>query len=277
MESFPSRKIALFQRVKEEFYGRPQRAVPIFCLGLALLSGTLSRSAKIGGLVGAATLGTWKHFAPRMVIEDQSLGPVCCHCPPISELGQNQVWLTFDDGPGPETIEVLRLLNYYEFSATFFFIGQNLQDFTRMDTLRALLLEGGHRVANHSWSHRNMSRISEPDLAREILQTQVQLKDDFGSLLLPYFRPPFGYRSRALLNYVEGLGMKTIGWSLNSLDFLEGDCQRMVQRVGQQLGAGRILLFHDGPRERGKTVEALGSILDKLREQNYTGYQPTCH
>lgn len=240
------------------------------------MAGAASGSLRLGTITGIVAFGAWSYFRPRMVIDDQSLGTVVCHCPPEGLLGGDQVWLTFDDGPGPETLRILELLNEFGFPATFFFVGETLAHFSDLETLNDLLEAGGHRVANHSWSHRNMCALAASEFDREIQRTQRLIEAVFGAKALPMFRPPFGYRSRCLLEHLDLCRLKTIGWSLNSLDFLNGDSHRIAERVERRVEPGQILLFHDGPVDRCKTVEALSLILDKLRREKIAGYQPPC-
>lgn len=245
--------------------------MPALCAGLGLGAGLLTRSW-IGGLTaGLVSWLAWDRAARRLVISDQRLGPVRLHCPSRDPEGRPQVWLTFDDGPGPETMEILELLNKAGARATFFFIGEQVESYPALPALREALQSGSHTVANHTWSHPNLLRLTQPQVGEEISRTTSLLERSFPGLVRPLFRPPFGYRGRGVMSQLEDLEM--VGWSLNSLDFLQGDPDRIPERVQRLLKPGQILLFHDGRRERSRTVEGLRGVLALLEQLGYGSYQ----
>lgn len=255
----------------EALYGEPERTMPALCVGLGLATGLLTHSWRTGVAASLAALLAWDQAARRLVITDQRLGPVRLHCPNRNNAGRPQVWLTFDDGPGPETIQLLELLNEAEMPATFFFIGEQVESFPERALLAELLQVGGHSVANHSWSHPNLLRLAEPQVREELNRTQRLLESHFPGLVRPWFRPPFGYRGRGVMRQLGGLEL--IGWSLNSLDFLKGDPARIPERVESLLKPGQILLFHDGRQGRQRTVEALEGVLSVLHRRGFAGYR----
>lgn len=263
------------RRLAEEFYGQPERAVPSLCLALGLLSGTLFHSPAVGVLTWAAASLLWNHWSQRLVIDDLRLGPLALSCPHQDETGRPQVWLTFDDGPGPQTQEIVRILNEAGCKATFFFIGEQVRGYPNLEHLRLALAAGGHSVANHTMSHPNLLRRTSALIEEEMSQTQKLLEREFGDLCAPLFRPPFGYRNRVVLERAHSLGLSIIGWSCNSLDFLQGEAERVVSRVEESLQEGTIILFHDGRERRERTVAALSPLLSRLRDKGFGTYSPT--
>lgn len=261
-------------RLAEFFYGEPQRAVPSLCLGAAGLTLMATRSPKWALGVAACGLTAWHYWSARLLIEDQRLGPVRLSCPPQTQSNKSLVWLTFDDGPGPETIPLVQLLNRAKCSATFFFIGEQVKNYEALAELKLLLREGGHRVANHSYYHPSFLRLSAHQAHREIQDTQELLENRFQNLVVPLFRPPYGYRNKTTFAQAELCGLKTLGWSVNSLDFLSGPPERILLRLQQRVKPGSILLFHDGREGRERTVEALSSVLSWLKEHDFECYQP---
>jgi peptidoglycan/xylan/chitin deacetylase (PgdA/CDA1 family) len=205
-----------------------------------------------------------------MVIDDPRLGSLTLSCPRRSSSGQKQLWLTFDDGPGPDTDAVLDILERFEAPATFFLIGEKVGAYSDLERLKARLKAGGHKVGNHSWSHPNFLLMGSEPTKTEIEQTQHELSQHFSDELLPIFRPPYGYRTESLFSHLQAAQLSVVGWSVNSLDFLSGSVSKVVKRVLEQTQPGSILLFHDGPQRRTRTLKALPSILSDLKAQGYT-------
>lgn len=261
------------QRVREFFYGEPEKAVPWLAYGFGAGLGWLTRSPALG--LASALLGrrVWDHFSARMVIQDQRLGQVTLRVPQRGP--HRQVWLTFDDGPGPETVPILELLAQYGAQATFFFIGENVSKYGDLTTLAEQIKAGGHRVGNHSWSHPNFLGLTPEACWGELETTHRILQERFSSSWLPVFRPPFGYRTEDLFTHLGKLGLHVVGWNLNSLDFLSGSAQRLTQRVIEKVEPNSILLFHDGPVRRERTLQALPAILEQLHSQGYSFTVPT--
>ena len=261
--------------LSEFFYGDPQRAVPSLCLGAAALTLLATRSPKWGLSVAVGGLTAWHYWSARLLIEDQRLGAVRLHCPVQDSSNKSLVWLTFDDGPGPQTIPLVKLLNRAGYRATFFFIGEQVQKYEALAELKLLLRDGGHRVANHSYHHPNFLRLSPQQTRRELQDTQEILANRFEGLVLPLFRPPYGYRTRTTFAQAEHCGLETLGWSANSLDFLPGPPELILTRLQKHIKAGSILLFHDGREGRERTLEALPPVLAWLREKGFESYQPS--
>lgn len=256
--------------IRDQFYSEPSRAVAYLNLAFGLTVGLLGRSYGLG--VAAALLGAhiWDRFSPGMVISDLRLGPVTLQVPKQSGSTEKRVWLTFDDGPGPETNAVLDILEQYGVPATFFLIGEQVAQWEDLAALSERFERGGHRVGNHSWSHPSFLKLGPEQSWPELERTDRLLREAFPQVWLPIFRPPFGYRTSTLFDQLDDLSLQTVGWSLNSLDFLSGTGEELSERVLREVKANSVVLFHDGPKERGRTVAALPRILNELESRGYT-------
>jgi peptidoglycan/xylan/chitin deacetylase (PgdA/CDA1 family) len=257
--------------IVEALYGAPERVVPALCLlfglGIAISTGSL-----VWGLIGwGTTRAAWRFLAARLVITDLALGPLLLQCPTHEE-GKPLCWLTFDDGPGPETLSVVRLLNERGFQATFFFIGEQIEQYPDIPRLARALKEGGHSVANHSWSHPNFLVLTREEAYKQVESTQHLLQEQFADCSIPYFRPPYGYRNYESLQVAEELSLTCVGWTVNSLDFLSGPPERVVHRTLKEIRPGSIILFHDGRKDRQRTLSALETILTELETRGYGAY-----
>ena len=264
-DSIGSPGLRFFQ---EQLYGQPERAVPGLILTLAALIGLGARSwpAFLASLLLFG--GIWRYWSARLVIEDLSLGHIRLR------VAEPEIWLTFDDGPGPETLLIVEELNRHGVAATFFFIGEQVERFPNLEELRCALRSGNHTVANHSFTHPSFLALDERQTEWEIRRTQELLEREFPSLTVPMFRPPFGYRKAETLEICEKLNLEVVGWSLNSLDFLDGSASALWERLERCLEGGVIILFHDGRSGRRRTLDALRLWLPGLQVKGFALHLP---
>lgn len=175
---------------------------------------------------------------------------------------QPLVALTFDDGPGEYTADILAILDRYGVKATFFVIGQNLKDGER--TVRQAA-ESGHVIANHTWTHGAMPDMSPEQLTEELKGTSDEIARLAGRR--PNLqRPPYGDFDTRTNRANRKQGMLTVAWNVDSLDWRSNEADAIVQAVldAPALGNGAIILLHDGGGDRSSTVAALPRILDGL-------------
>lgn len=175
---------------------------------------------------------------------------------------ENLCALTFDDGPGPFTGELLDMLDAYGIRATFFMLGRNASRFP--DIVQRALAEG-HEVENHSFSHPNMKTLGAARRIEEMSKTNEILRS-LGAEPT-FLRPPYGSKDSALITQAAGLGLRIITWSRDSLDWkrLPDDYSQLPDSSGRIAPKGHlrgIFLFHDIHK---RTVEDLPRIVAQLR------------
>jgi peptidoglycan-N-acetylglucosamine deacetylase len=183
------------------------------------------------------------------------------------------VALTFDDGPGAATPQVLDLLQRAGVPATFFVLGQNAAANPEM---LQRIIAGGHALGDHSWSHdipRASAGWNRGKLTREIEHTRRAIIDATG--LQPcLFRPPGGIVKGAE-SVVKKAGLSMILWSVDTRDWAgssHGAKFASVIRKRAALGLTEehpVILLHDGGGNRSATVAALPAIIDDYRAQGY--------
>jgi len=106
-----------------------------------------------------------------------------------AHVDQPYIAMTFDDGPSAEnTPRLLEMLKQRNIKATFFLIGQNVA--SNPDLVRRILAEG-HEIGNHSWTHPQLSKLSDQRVSSEITKTQDAIKDASG-FTPTLLRPPYG-------------------------------------------------------------------------------------
>lgn len=151
---------------------------------------------------------------------------------------KNQIALTFDDGPSPETLEVLKVLKDNNITATFFLIGKNIEKYPNITDE---IIKSGNQVGIHSYSHKLSLIFFE---SGELNKTQqILLQHNYSADL---FRPPYGRNSFILYFRARSLGIKTIQYDVETRDYRKGYTPQMVyNRVLSKTENGSILDFHD--------------------------------
>ena len=175
----------------------------------------------------------------------------------------NVVALTFDDGPGKDTWDVLALLKRYKMHATFFVIGQNIAD--NPGVIEAAVADG-NVVADHSMTHASLPSLNAAGLQTEVVDTKHLITAAAGRAPT-LLRPPFGDFTGKTNEFVRAQGMLPVLWTIDSNDWALHDSATIANNVltASTLKPGAIILLHDGSRDRQVTVNALPMILDGLK------------
>lgn len=174
------------------------------------------------------------------------------------------VALTFDDGPTKNTETILALLNKYDAGATFFLIGNELEE---------NLAEGkkiaaaGHQIGNHTYSHRRMVFKSPAYISQEIERTN-QLIRKTGYTGEIDFRPPNCKKFIGLPYYLKAHNIQTITWDLEP-DTYYTSVYDKVNYVDKNIKPGSIILMHPMYDDTGQELEAIAGILDSLSQKGY--------
>jgi peptidoglycan/xylan/chitin deacetylase (PgdA/CDA1 family) len=192
-------------------------------------------------------------------------GPICRG----SDL-ENQVALTFDDGPHPSfTPQILSLLNKYEAQATFFVLGEHAAQYPGI--IRELV-NSGQEVENHSFTHLRFPSQNDEAWLQEIERTEVEL-DLLGCPDHRLFRAPFSDYNPGLLQLLANIHQRLVLWSVDAADWREPDSLAITVNVLSQVRPGAIVIMHDsdetGTADRTPTVEALDLILPALSARGY--------
>ncbi|WP_163579761.1 polysaccharide deacetylase family protein [Gracilibacillus saliphilus] len=180
------------------------------------------------------------------------------------ETNEKVVALTFDDGPTENVHEILALLDTYNAKATFFLIGEYIEDFPEE---AEAIVQAGHQVANHTYSHNRMIFKSPSFIKNEIEKTD-QLIRDIGYEGQIDFRPPNGKKIIALPWYLHNNNIETIMWNLEPDSFYEEAADK-VNYVVENIEPGSIILMHPMYDDTGKELQAIEGILETLSERDY--------
>ena len=167
--------------------------------------------------------------------------------------------LTFDDGPGPYTDELLDGLEKLNAKASFFLVGEKIKSYP--DTV-AKIARNGHLVGNHTYSHIKLTALSPDEIKKEIDKTNEEIKAITGEAP-QFFRPPFGRYNSDTLNYVD---MISVRWSKDTIDWKYEDEERLYRYLIKNAGDGEIFLMHDVEKT---TVKGVLRAIETLQKQGY--------
>ncbi|MFJ5547906.1 polysaccharide deacetylase family protein [Streptomyces sp. NPDC093225] len=174
--------------------------------------------------------------------------------------------LTFDDGPDPRyTPGILDTLRRYDARAVFFVCGEMAVD--NPDLLRRMVDEG-HVIGNHTWTHPLIPKLSRSKLAWEIGHTSDVVDKTVGHPPV-WFRAPYGAWNRAAFEIGAELGMEPLAWTVDTLDWTEPGTSVIVGRVLKGAAPGVVVLSHDAGGNRSQSVTALRTYLPRLLERGF--------
>ena len=178
-------------------------------------------------------------------------------------IAENLIALTFDDGPHPDiTPKVLELLKKFNAQATFFCIGKNVEAHT---DLFLNILEEGHLVGNHTYSHSNtFGFFSTKKVISELTLTN-ELVENLSGKKMALYRPAFGVTNPNIKKAVQKTGLLPIAWSIRSLDTTHLPKEKVLRRITKKITKGDIVLLHD---TNHKTLAVLEQLLLFLQDKN---------
>jgi peptidoglycan/xylan/chitin deacetylase (PgdA/CDA1 family) len=197
----------------------------------------------LGALAANHAVLTVAGLLPRSSL----LGPNLTRLPQAAA-ARNEIALTIDDGPDPDvTPRVLDLLDAAGVKASFFCIGWRARE---NPALCRAIVERGHRVENHSDAHSwAFSAFGPGRMQADIAASQATLSDITGQAPR-FFRPTAGLRNPFLDPVLAALDLRLAAWTRRGYDTREGRPEIVLGRLTRGLGAGDILLLHDGHAAR---------------------------
>jgi peptidoglycan-N-acetylglucosamine deacetylase len=183
-----------------------------------------------------------------------------------STAGQRVIALTFDDGPGPYTPQVLSVLQQFHVPATFFEIGEEVAAYPQYTKL---VSQAGYPVEDHTWSHPDLTTIPVSQFSTQIDQTQNEIRSITGNTPT-CVRPPYDSWNATVLDQIAGRGLTTMSYSVDPRDWALPGVSAIVANVVGAAFPGAVVDMHDGGGNRSETVAALPQIITELRARGYT-------
>lgn len=172
--------------------------------------------------------------------------------------------ITFDDGPhGTLTPKLLDMLAARKMKATFFVVGQCAAEYPEI--VRRAAREG-HEIANHSWSHPDLGKMSDDGVRSQLQRTDDVIKAAIG-VRPAVMRPPYGSITPRQKHWVhEDFGYKTIIWDVDPFDWKRPGPGVVRDRIVNQTRPGSIILVHD---IHPASIEAMPGTLDQLQARGF--------
>ena len=173
---------------------------------------------------------------------------------------KNVVYLTFDDGPTPEsTPYILGLLKKHDIKASFFCLGEQA---LKSPELIQQIVGDGHSIGNHTMHHENGWKTKSETYLESIVQSAALIDSKL-------FRPPYGKVRLSQSKKIRELGYKIILWTWMSYDFDKSISAREIISKSRKIKGGDILVFHDNVKANEITKEVLPSLINSIIKQGY--------
>jgi peptidoglycan/xylan/chitin deacetylase (PgdA/CDA1 family) len=183
--------------------------------------------------------------------------------------------LTFDDGPGPFTPQILGFLKEHNARATFFIEGDQVAAYPQY--VRQVR-EAGHEIGNHTFSHLDFHKVKDHPadvFAREFASTDDAIAQALGdpAFKTRVLRMPHGaygkFNRDWLIPAIRERGVALVHWTFGTDWFLKKTPEQMASEYVKNAHPGAVFLMHDGGRHREKTLAALKIILPALEQKGY--------
>lgn len=179
---------------------------------------------------------------------------------------KREIALTFDDGPGPYTPQILAVLKLMHVHATFFEVGREVK---RFSAETKALVASGNAIGDHTEDHSNLSQLKPAQQRKQVLDASNAIVAA-GAPAPLLFRPPYGGFNHKTLAMLKRQGQLMVMWSVDTSDYARLGVPRIVSAALNGARPGGIILMHDGGGDRAETVQALPQIIEGLRQRGYS-------
>ncbi len=278
----PGRSMPSARKLAPVVYRRRRRAGALIALaGLALLLGIVIgagsgtgapspialRGGYFGRIQALAGGGPSSFSVFERASENAAINRTLASMPYVRVAGSQhrEIALTFDDGPGPYTPQILSVLEREHVPATFFEVGV-LEQYFHAST--AAIVARGYPIGDHTEHHAPMSKLS-PERQQQQLLEQTAAIGDSGAPFPRLFRPPYGLWNSATLALLKKYRMLMVLWTVDTSDYQMPGVNTIVDRALSSAKPGAIILMHDAGGDRSETVAALPTIIKALRKRGY--------
>jgi peptidoglycan/xylan/chitin deacetylase (PgdA/CDA1 family) len=205
--------------------------------------------------------------ARETAAENAAINRTLAYTPYVRIAGSQhrEIALTFDDGPGPYTPQILAALERHDVPATFFEVGV-LERYFYAST--AAIVADGDAIGDHTEGHAAMSRLSLAGQSRQLL-AEAAAVERRGARFPRLFRPPYGMWNRTTVALLHRYRMLMVLWTVDTNDYRRPGVKAIVNAALAGARPGAIILLHDAGGDRSQTVKALPQIIAGLRGRGY--------
>ncbi len=197
----------------------------------------------------------WKQLKPSKHLEDLPPSPVYRGNPekPMAAFIINVAW-------GNEYIpDMLETLKKHQVYATFFLEGRWVKNNPK---LARMIVEAGHEVGNHSYSHPDMKSLQTSKVRDELKRTNDIIEVTTGEKV-KWFAPPSGSYRDEVVEIADEMDMRTIMWSVDTIDWQKPSPDVLIDRVMGKMHKGAIVLMHP----TASTANALNALIVQVKEK----------
>ena len=171
--------------------------------------------------------------------------------------------ISFDAAWGNEdTHDLVEILKKYNVKTTFFVVGAWVDKYP--ESVKELF-DAGHEIMNHSNTHPHYTKLSTDKMIEETNECNKKIEAVTGVKPI-LFRPPYGDYNNNVVAALREMGMYSIQWDVDSLDWKDLPAEEIVERVTKNVKPGSIVLFHNAAKN---TPAALPTILETLTKDGY--------
>lgn len=183
----------------------------------------------------------------------------------------SKILLTFDDGPNPNTTEIiLKELQKNNIKSIFFCVGDNLQKY---NSLASDILAEGHEIGNHTLKHQKISKLNSSEIHSSIKSVQNFAWEKL-NYRIKYFRPPYGrfdFRTKKILNSFQ---LRNVLWSLLTFDY-KNEINIVKFAVQNYLTQNSIIVLHDSNKSKDIILDTIKIIVEESVNKNYQIGKPS--
>jgi peptidoglycan/xylan/chitin deacetylase (PgdA/CDA1 family) len=211
--------------------------------------------------------GAGSFAVAQRAAENEAITRTLSYTPYVRRAGtqHREIALTFDDGPGPYTPQILAVLQRLHVPATFFEVGVEEMYF---HASTSAIVARGYPIGDHTETHANMGQLSPKQQQSQLLQETVAIGNE-GAPFPRMFRPPYGLWDKATLRLLKRYRMLMVLWTVDTDDYERPGVPAIVNAAVRGARPGAIILMHDAGGDRSETVAALPQIIRELRRRGY--------
>lgn len=199
----------------------------------------------------------FKEIPPNIHLKDLGSEPIYRGNPekPMVAFLINVAW-------GNEYIPtILKALDKHEIKSTFFFDGSWVK---KNPDLAKQIKEAGHEIGNHAYSHPDLQKRSLAETTEELKKTNDVIEETLG-VIPNWFAPPSGSFNKTTLQVADQLNMKTILWTVDTVDWRNPATAEMINRIVSKVENGSMVLMH--PTK--PTAEGMESMITEIKAKGY--------
>ncbi len=271
----PSSQLPRLQPSASARFRRRRLAAALVVVALTIVLAVVLSSSGGGGArvssAGAGALHAAKQPSEPVLdaheLELKAVGTVLAYTPFVRVGGAqgHDIALTFDDGPGPYTPEVLDVLEREHVPATFFVIGEELRYFSASTTRE---IRHGFVIGDHTETHPMLAQLSAHEQHEELFEQAARI-ELLGGTRPVLFRPPYGSFDTTTFHLLHQMHMLMVLWSVDTDDYQQPGVEVIERNALEGAKPGAIILMHDAGGNRSQTIAALPTIIHTLRKRGY--------